>query len=178
MFSYLVGTEDGQIHKCSCSYNEQYLNTYASHTGPVNRVKWSPFVSSVFMSCSTDWTARLWHQDSEEEIFKFQSGRDNIPDIAWSPHSSTCFGMVSSDGRLEIWDLSVSVYFNINLFLDWILLLPTVFSIVNSLPFLLQTSHRPLQPVMILVQCYYINSAKMVKKKMQRFQDWCHHMRR
>lgn len=106
---YLVGTEDGQIHRCSCSYNEQYLNTYTSHTGPINRIKWSPFVPSVFMSCSSDWTARLWHQDSEQEIFKFQSGRDSIPDIAWSPHSSTCFGMVTSDGRLEIWDLEYSV---------------------------------------------------------------------
>jgi dynein intermediate chain 4, axonemal len=25
---YLVGTEDGLIHKCSVSYSEQYLETY------------------------------------------------------------------------------------------------------------------------------------------------------
>ena len=29
---YLVGTEDGHIHKCSCSYNEQYLDTFFGHT--------------------------------------------------------------------------------------------------------------------------------------------------
>uniref|UniRef100_A0A8C2QHN6 Dynein axonemal intermediate chain 4 n=1 Tax=Cricetulus griseus TaxID=10029 RepID=A0A8C2QHN6_CRIGR len=28
---YLVGTEEGLIHKCSCSYNEQYLDTYRGH---------------------------------------------------------------------------------------------------------------------------------------------------
>ena len=104
----MVGTEDGQIHKCSCSYNEQYLNTYSAHTGPVNRVKWSPFVPNLFLSCSADWTVRLWHQDNESEVFKFQSGRDNVSDIAWSPHSSSCFATVSSDGRLEIWDLQFS----------------------------------------------------------------------
>ena len=30
--SYLAATEDGLIHKCSCSYNEQYLDTYEGHT--------------------------------------------------------------------------------------------------------------------------------------------------
>ncbi|KAL2916982.1 hypothetical protein HK105_203414 [Polyrhizophydium stewartii] len=106
---YLVGTEDGHIHKCSCSYNEQYLSTFYAHNGPVNKVKWSPFLAGAFLSCSSDWTVRLWNQDSEEEVFKFQSGKDSIADIAWSPHSSTCFGSVSSDGRLEIWDLQFSV---------------------------------------------------------------------
>ncbi|KAI8926599.1 WD40-repeat-containing domain protein [Entophlyctis helioformis] len=106
---YLVGTEDGHIHKCSCSYNEQYLSTFYAHNGPVNKVKWSPFLQGAFLSCSSDWTVRLWNQDSEEEVFKFQSGRDSITDIAWSPHASTCFGSVSSDGRLEIWDLQFSV---------------------------------------------------------------------
>ena len=107
--SYLVGTENGHIHKCSCSYNEQYLGTYFSHSGPVNRVKWSPFLTNVFLSCSSDWTVCLWSQDSEEPILRFQSGRDTVSDVAWSPHISTCFATVSSDGRLEIWDLQSSV---------------------------------------------------------------------
>ncbi|KAH6573738.1 hypothetical protein BASA60_005920 [Batrachochytrium salamandrivorans] len=106
---YLVGTEEGYIHKCSCSYNEQYLYTFCSHDGPVTKVKWSPFLSGVFLSCSSDWTVRLWNQESGQEVFKFQSGRDSVTDIAWSPHFSTCFGSVSSDGRLEIWDLKCSV---------------------------------------------------------------------
>ncbi|CAJ0914802.1 unnamed protein product [Ranitomeya imitator] len=28
---YLAGTEEGHIHKCSCSYNEQFLDTYRAH---------------------------------------------------------------------------------------------------------------------------------------------------
>lgn len=35
--------------------------------------------------------------------------QETVNDIAWSPHSSTYFGTVSSNGRLEIWDLSFSV---------------------------------------------------------------------
>lgn len=29
---YLCGTEEGLIHRCSVSYNEQYLDTYSAHT--------------------------------------------------------------------------------------------------------------------------------------------------
>lgn len=29
---YLAGTEEGYIHKCSYSYNEQFLETYKAHT--------------------------------------------------------------------------------------------------------------------------------------------------
>ena len=31
-YRYLVCTEEGYIHKCSCSYNEQVLETYTGHT--------------------------------------------------------------------------------------------------------------------------------------------------
>jgi hypothetical protein len=48
--TYLVGTEDGYIHRCSGSYNEQYLASYAAHSNPVYRVKWSPFLSNAFSS--------------------------------------------------------------------------------------------------------------------------------
>lgn len=106
---YLVGTEDGYIHRCSQSYNEQYLDSYTGHTGPVYKTKWSPFLNGVFLSCSADWTVRLWNQDEETDIFKFQNGKDAITDIAWSPHSATVFGCVATDGRLEIWDLKHSV---------------------------------------------------------------------
>ena len=71
---YLAGTEDGAIHRCSCSYNEQYLDSYFGHTGSVLKVKWSPFLEGVFLSCSTDWTIRLWKAEQENYIFKFQSG--------------------------------------------------------------------------------------------------------
>lgn len=31
MTRYLACTEEGYIHKCSCSYNEQVLETYTGH---------------------------------------------------------------------------------------------------------------------------------------------------
>jgi hypothetical protein len=49
---YYAGTEDGLIHKCSVSYNAQTLENYYGHTGPVYKVRCSPFAPDVFLSCS------------------------------------------------------------------------------------------------------------------------------
>ncbi|KAL7752342.1 hypothetical protein RI367_002388 [Sorochytrium milnesiophthora] len=106
---YLAATEDGVIHRCSVAYNEQYLTSYFGHQGPVYRVKWSPFLPGAFLSCGADWTVQMWHQDRDHSLLKFNSGKDTVMDIAWSPHCATIFSCVSLDGRIEIWDLKHSV---------------------------------------------------------------------
>ncbi|KAH7446711.1 hypothetical protein KP509_01G070000 [Ceratopteris richardii] len=105
---YLVGTEEGRIHKCSRSYNEQYLQTYVGHTGPVFQVRWSPFIPSLFLSCSSDWTVCLWQEDKETALLVFQSATQSLQDLRWSFTNACVFGTVSDDGHLEIWDLSFS----------------------------------------------------------------------
>ncbi|XP_041356951.1 dynein intermediate chain 4, axonemal-like isoform X2 [Gigantopelta aegis] len=104
---YLAGTEDGQIHKCSCSYNEQYLETYSGHTGPVYKIHWSPYIKDIFLSCSADWSVRLWHQDQQKPILSFFSSTKPVNDVDWSPQSSTVFACVNN-GAVEVWDLSTS----------------------------------------------------------------------
>jgi len=101
---YLVCTEEGFIHKCSCSYNEQYLQTYTGHTGPVYKVKWSPFVQDCFLTCGSDWTIRMWHADCTKPVLTFVSSTKSVNDICWSNDCATVFGAVS-DNRIEIWDL-------------------------------------------------------------------------
>jgi WD40 repeat protein len=107
---YFAGTEDGLIHKCSCSYNEQYLQNYYGHSGPVNKIRISPYWNNAVLSCSADWTIKLWNQKYEEPVHSFHSNdlADVVHDICWSPHSSTVFGSVTADGRIELWDLHVS----------------------------------------------------------------------
>jgi len=106
---YLAGTEDGIIHKCSCSYSEQYLQSYFGHSGPIYKIRWSPFLPHIFLTCSSDWTIRLWSQDEEQYIFKFGNEKDTITDIQWSPMCSTVFGAVTNSGRIEIWNLAFSI---------------------------------------------------------------------
>ena len=56
---FLVGTEEGNIHKCSKSYSGQYLQTYEGHHMAVYAVKWNPFHEDIFISCSADWTIKV-----------------------------------------------------------------------------------------------------------------------
>jgi len=57
---FLIGTEEGRVYKCSIAYNNQFLETYESHHMAVYTVKWNPFHPKVFMTCSADWTVKIW----------------------------------------------------------------------------------------------------------------------
>ncbi|XP_062412052.1 dynein axonemal intermediate chain 4 isoform X2 [Sardina pilchardus] len=47
---YLVGTEEGFIHKCSCSYNEQFLETYRGHRSRAPSIRSSGLPSALTSS--------------------------------------------------------------------------------------------------------------------------------
>ncbi|KAL1776590.1 WD repeat-containing protein 78 [Sigmodon hispidus] len=104
---YLAGTEEGLIHKCSCSYNEQYLETYRGHKGPVYKVTWNPFCPDVFLSCSADWGVMIWHQETFKPFLSFYPTTYVVYDVAWSPKSAYIFA-AANESRVEIWDLHIS----------------------------------------------------------------------
>ncbi len=58
-YLFLIGTEEGNIHKCSKAYSGQYLETYEGHNMPVYALRWNPFHEGVFVSCSSDWTVKV-----------------------------------------------------------------------------------------------------------------------
>lgn len=112
--TYLVGTEDGLVHRCSTSSNEQYLDTYYGHSGPVYKVRCNPFMSHAFLTCSADWTMRLWTtkppqgHPGDTPLLEFKSTDlcDAVNDVIWAPQNSTSFAAAMDDGRVELWDLS------------------------------------------------------------------------
>lgn len=83
------------------------MDSYFGHTGPVYRVRCNPFFSDIFLSCSADWTCKLWNwkHDKEEANFLSLDLVNEVMDIDWNPHCSTLFANVCKDGRLELWDL-------------------------------------------------------------------------
>ena len=101
---FLVGTEEGYVHLCSTAYAGQYLETYKDHYLAVYAVKWNNFHPKTFLSCSADWTVKMWLLDIKRPILSYDLGNP-IGDIAWSPYSSTVFSAVTSEGKLYIYDL-------------------------------------------------------------------------
>lgn len=65
----------------------------------------------IFMSCSYDWTVKIWNAREESEKLSCHQIAGERPltsqvnDINWSPSTSSVFGSVTNDGRIEIWDL-------------------------------------------------------------------------
>lgn len=106
-FLFLVGSEKGTIYKCSKSYSGQYLDTYDAHVMAVDSVKWNQFHPKVFMSCSSDWTIKIWDHTISAAMFTFDL-RSAVGDVSWAPYSSTVFSAVTTDGKIHVFDLSVN----------------------------------------------------------------------
>ena len=68
---FLVGTEEGRIHKCSRAYQSQYLETYEGHYMAVYSVRWNNFNPKIFLSCSADWTVKLWEHTRKLPLMSF-----------------------------------------------------------------------------------------------------------
>ena len=72
----------------------------------VYAVKWNYFHPNVFLSCSADWTVKLWHQNSKKPLMTFDLG-SSVGDVAWAPYSSTTFAAVTDDGKVHVFDISI-----------------------------------------------------------------------
>ena len=94
------------VHYCSVSYNEQYLESFKAHSGPVYRIRISPFLHNALLTCSADWAVKLWDIGSGEPptLFQTNTASDAASDVAWSPQTSTRFASVSGDGMVMVWD--------------------------------------------------------------------------
>merc|ERR1719248_433526 len=104
---FLVGTEEGRIHKCSKAFSGQYLETYEGHSMAVYTVSWNPYHPKIFISASADWTVKMWDHTNKTPVMSFDLAQ-SIGDVAWAPLSSTTFAAITSDGVVHIYDLSVN----------------------------------------------------------------------
>lgn len=101
----MVGTEEGKIHLCSKAYSGQYLQTYEGHYLAVYSVRWNKYHPKIFLSCSADWTIKMWEMNTTRPIMTFDLGFA-VGDVEWAPYSSTVFSAVTSAGMLFVWDLN------------------------------------------------------------------------
>ncbi|XP_066252979.1 dynein intermediate chain 2, ciliary [Euwallacea similis] len=107
--TYLVGTEEGQIFKCSTAYSSMSVFTYNAHLLPVDRLDFNRYNTDIFISCSSDWRVKIWEDNRKEPLFVFDLG-DRVGDVKWAPYSSTVFAAVTTEGKVYVFDLNVNKY--------------------------------------------------------------------
>ncbi len=63
---YLVGTEDGHIMECNKTYNDGFTKIYKNaHYMNIYCIKWNPFHDKIFLTCSENWTIKLWETNNQ-----------------------------------------------------------------------------------------------------------------
>jgi len=108
---FLVGTEEGKIHKCSRAYSGHYQETYEGHLLAVYKVKWNNFHKRTFISASADWTAKIWDSNYKHPIMSFDLNTQ-VVDVMWAPYSSTVFAVATLE-KVCVYDLNVNKYNNL-----------------------------------------------------------------
>lgn len=46
--------------QCSKCYSSHFLDVFEAHHMAVDSVRWNPYHLKVFISCSSDWTVKIW----------------------------------------------------------------------------------------------------------------------
>lgn len=100
---YLVGTDEGCIHKCSTHYLNQHMEVYRAHAGPVYGMEFSPFMKTLLVSCGADNAVRLWIEGMDEFIMTLNCPAA-VYGVAFCPINSTVIISISGN-VLSIWDL-------------------------------------------------------------------------
>ena len=95
-FSFIVGTEEGNIHRCSTAYSGDYQMTYEGHKLAVYRIKYHPYDSETFISASADWSVKVWNINIQQALMTFELGQA-VVDVVWSPFSASVFVALSLD---------------------------------------------------------------------------------
>ena len=84
------------------TYNYSWNRGTVRHFMSVYSVKWNKFNPKIFISCSADWTVKLWDHTSKTPLNTFDLSVA-VGDVAWAPYSSTIF---CADSKCYIYDIS------------------------------------------------------------------------
>ncbi|CAB4063118.1 DNAI1 [Lepeophtheirus salmonis] len=66
--SFLVGTEEGLVYKCTTEYSSKFLMTYQAHNTPLSTIAWNKYVPSIFLTCAAEWMIKMFEQSSSGYI--------------------------------------------------------------------------------------------------------------
>jgi WD40 repeat protein len=119
----VVGCENGCLLKCSVhtdthesldsdlgerSMKSAITFAFRPHHGPVYGCSCSPFHRNLFLSASTDTSARLYSLLDSSPLLCMEPDCGYLFSVQWSPTRPLVFAVGSADGHVIIYDLQAS----------------------------------------------------------------------
>uniref|UniRef100_A0A7S1KLW8 Guanine nucleotide-binding protein subunit beta-like protein n=1 Tax=Percolomonas cosmopolitus TaxID=63605 RepID=A0A7S1KLW8_9EUKA len=104
---FYVGTESGAIYSSEIYGKAKVDREYLGHYGPVTAIDFHPssHFKDLLLTCSVDWTVRLWSTKHSEPLHVFSEYSDYVYDVKWSPVHPAVFATVDGEGCLKVWNL-------------------------------------------------------------------------
>lgn len=111
LYGHLItGDNSGLICLTHMSGNRAFVTDsqpFTGHTGSVEDLQWSPAEKTVFASCSSDGTIKVWDTRSKKRLaaISFKASSTDINVISWNHKINYLLASGAEDGRICVWDL-------------------------------------------------------------------------
>lgn len=111
--SVILGSDEGYLYKARIYESPGIYEAIEAHSAPITGVRFHPLfknaprdISDLFLSSSYDWTVKLWSAKISRPLFTFESARDYVYDVQWSPIHPALFAAGDGTGNVDFWDLN------------------------------------------------------------------------
>jgi len=109
--SIVLGSDEGYIYKARIYDKEGIYEAEKAHDAPITNVQFHPShknsdLSDLYLTSSYDWTVKLWSNKLNKPLYTFESARDYVFDVRWSPIHPSLFCMGDGTGRLDLWNIN------------------------------------------------------------------------
>jgi len=112
----VLGSDEGYIYKAKLTYDQKdtIYDSIQAHDAPMTAVEFLPVhksapthMSQLFLTSSYDWTVKLWSnsQSTNRPLYTFESCKDYVYDVKWSPKHPAVFACGDGSGKLDIWNI-------------------------------------------------------------------------
>ncbi|CCG81641.1 WD repeat protein Rrb1 [Taphrina deformans PYCC 5710] len=106
----ITGDNDGRIYVTTRNDDGSFTTDsrpFTGHAGSVEDLQWSPSEKTVFASCSSDGTLKIWDTRSKKRsaALTVKAHETDVNVISWNPTVNYLIASGSDDGQISIWDL-------------------------------------------------------------------------
>jgi len=112
--SVVLGSDEGNLYKAKLHDKPGvYEDINRAHDAPITQVMFHPInkvspsnTSELYLTSSYDWTVKLWSHKTNRPLYTFESAKDYVYDVQWSPVHPALFASGDGTGKIDLWNIN------------------------------------------------------------------------